>query len=72
MTRSDFRNQWIANLQEFPWAKDPAKLANFVDGIDRTLDGAHTVDISGPACLAAWKACGGKGKPTYKAIHALT
>jgi hypothetical protein len=71
MNKTAFRAAWIEALKAFPWASDPTKLANFAASIDRTLAGGQTCMIDGPACIAAWKSIGCKGKPTYKGIHAL-
>lgn len=71
LTKTAMRAAWLTELQQFPWFADPVKRENFSASIDRTLAGGQTCMIDGPACIAAWKSLGGKGKPTYKALHAL-
>jgi hypothetical protein len=55
----------------YGWAADEARLAKFLTSVRQTLDGGMTWNKDGDAGLAAWRAIGGKGKPTYKALQAL-
>ena len=56
----------------YPWAQDEAKLAKARNTIAQAIaDKRNEWQIDGQAGLAAWRALGGKGKPTFKAIHSL-
>jgi hypothetical protein len=48
------------------------KLDRFVSRTAETIEGtANLVDIASPSFVQAWRAIGGKGKPTYKGLRAL-
>lgn len=54
------------------WAHQPTKLDNFMQSVRDTIFGERIVwNIDGPSTLAAWRAIGCEGKPTYKALRAL-
>lgn len=74
MTKSEFLNAYRAELlARYPWAQDAAKLARFLSSCGNTLSfNIKTWNHEGDAVTAAWKAIGGKGKPTLKALRALT
>lgn len=56
----------------YVWAQDDSKLALFMVGVQRTIEGPEkTWNHDGPAVTAAWRIMGGKGKPTLKALRAL-
>ena len=56
----------------YAWAQDVAKLDRFVSHMRETIHGdKNLVNLDGDAVTAAWRAIGGKGKPTYKALRAL-
>ena len=56
----------------YPWARDEDKLANFLQSARTTLTTKASVwNHDGPAVAAAWRAVGGKGTPTLKALRAL-
>lgn len=73
MTKAKFYETYRANLiQQRPWAQDAAKLARYMDGVKGTIETSRsTWNCSGDALQAAWKAIGGKGKVTLKALRAL-
>lgn len=53
-------------------AADAAKLDRFMVSVAATLEGPRaTWNHDGDAVTAAWRAIGGKGKPTLKALRAL-
>lgn len=54
------------------WANNPEKLEKFLASTWETLETTKNgVNIDGESFTAAWRAIGGKGKPTYKALRAL-
>lgn len=54
------------------WANNPDKLDAFLSVTLRTIEGEkNLVNLKGEAMTAAWRAVGGKGKPTYKGLRAL-
>ena len=59
-------------VREYPWARDQAKLERFMAACASTLAG-ETADWNhvGPAVTEAYRAIGGKGTPTLKALRAL-
>lgn len=58
--------------QRYQWAHDSEKLARFMDSLTTTITtDRNTCMIDTPSIIAAWRAIGGKGKPTYKALRAL-
>ena len=63
-------------LKRYPWAGNPEKLDRYMgrveDGIasDKYRGGAG-FEYDGPASVAAWRAIGGKGKPSLAALRAL-
>ena len=72
MTKDGFATALQTELvTRYAWAQDADKLARFMASVRATLDGGMTWNNDGDAALAAWRAIGGKGKPTYKALHAL-
>lgn len=75
MTKAQFltalRAELLAHYGE-QWASDPEKLQRFMVRTTEMLDTVSTtVNIEGPAFVEAWRAIGGKGRPTYKALRAL-
>lgn len=59
-------------LARFPWAQDAAKLDKFMASVALTISTTSaTWNHDGDAVTAAWRAIGGKGKPTLKALRAL-
>ncbi len=73
MTQQQFLTAYKAELlQTAHWTTDDEKLARFMRGCEATISGRDTCwNHDGPSCLRAWKAIGGKGKPTLKALRAL-
>lgn len=54
------------------WAADPAKLDKFMGRVaEMFARKAHLVNIDSPSFVAAWRALGNKGKPTYKGLFQL-
>jgi hypothetical protein len=71
-TKKKFLEAVSRNLIEcHDWARDPARHAKFMASVIETVNGAKTCSIDGPAFQRAWREVGGKGKPTFKGIHAL-
>lgn len=61
-------------LAAYPWAQDPAKLERYMKVARECLEpegSGISFEIKGVAAMAAWRAIGGKGKPSYKALRAL-
>jgi hypothetical protein len=73
MTRTGFLVALRAELlKRYPWAQDAMRLERFMSGVRDTITGVgNNWCKDGDAADAAWKAIGGKGKPTYKALRAL-
>ena len=72
MTKTDFLTAYRSELTaRYLWAGDEAKLDRFMAAVAETLGGANTWSHEGEAVTAAWRAIGGKGKPTKKALRAL-
>ena len=74
MTREKFIAAYRAfAVANYAWTADAAKLDSFLsDSVEPTLSTERTLWIwDGPGSKAAWKAIGGKGKMTLKALRAL-
>ena len=72
MTRTAFVWAYAERLvAQYPWAQEPDRLARFLDGVQCTLQGASTWNHDGPVVLAAWRAIGGKGRPSLKGLRGL-
>ena len=75
MTRAAFLQCYEAILKsKYPWAADARKRAGFMKQIANTLDRQKpggTWNPDGPTTVEAWRATGGVGKPTMKALRAL-
>ena len=72
MTKVDFYIAYRAKLvATYPWAANVDKLERFMNGVEETLNGGSRWNHDGEAVTAAWRAIGGKGKPTLKALRAL-
>lgn len=68
ITKTAFANALrTALVKNNAWAQDAERLARFVQA---SLNGEANIDSESFA--EAWKAVGGKGRLTYKAIKALT
>lgn len=74
MTKDAFVSEYrAALLANYAWAQDAEKLERFLATVRRTLDtGVAHWNKDGEAVVRAWRAIGGKGKPTYKALYALS
>jgi hypothetical protein len=73
MTKAAFLEAYRAEIiSRYEWAKDTAKLTAFMLSVKHSIEGTSSQWAnSGEALMAAWRAIGGKGKPTYKALRAL-
>lgn len=73
MTKKAFLIAFKAELvARYPWAKDEAKLKNFMGKVAESLSGESPGWIvEGKAVEAAWSSIGGAGKPTLKKLVAL-
>ena len=57
----------------YEWARKPESLERFMRAVVATVaHGENKWNHNGKAVTAAWRAIGGKGKPTKKALRALT
>lgn len=71
-TKSDFLAAYERELfLRYEWTKDEPKMLRFMASVKATLTGANTWAHDGEAVVLAWRAIGGKGKPTLKALRAL-
>lgn len=75
MTRATFLAAYRSEVVERygnGWAADAARLERFMAAVEQTIstDKAPWA-FSGAATTAAWRAIGGKGKPTLKALRGL-
>lgn len=75
MTQTQFLAAYRADLEaRFEWAKDKALLGRFMISVARTIQSSANTWYNDPksdAIPAAWRAIGGKGRPTLKALRAL-
>ena len=72
MTKEAFLRAYKeALVLRYAWPSDQAKLDRFMASVEATLNGANTWAHEGDAVTAAWRAVGGKGNPTKKALRAL-
>lgn len=76
MNRTAFVKEMTARLiaAGYAWTADPVKLATYIDAMNTTIAPDSTRNPwahDGAIAQAAWKAIGGKGKPTLKALRAL-
>ena len=73
MTKINFLIEYKKELiSTYAWAQDEAKLARFLESCAQTINGPNnTWNHDGECVTRAWKAIGGKGKPTLKALRAL-
>lgn len=69
--RTQFLRVMRTELAKYPWASEPDRLDRTMASVEGTMSGDRRCIINGASWLAAWKAIGQKGKPTYKALHAL-
>lgn len=68
-----FLEEYRAQLiKTYTWAQDEAKLEKYMASVYGTLTGANTWHHKGDAVTAAWRAIGGKGVPTLKALRGLS
>ena len=58
-------------LARYAWTANADKLNAFLDKARAGLEGEGTWSHTGDASTAAWRAIGGKGKPSLKALRAL-
>jgi hypothetical protein len=71
MNKTSFLSEYRKSVSALPWASNSDKLERFMESCRATLDGASTWQYDGELCVKAWRAIGGKGKPTLKALRAL-
>jgi len=74
-TKQQFLDRYRQELSErYDWTKQaPGKLDRFMHSVASTLSGSvATWTHEGEAVTAAWRAIGGKGKPSLKTLRALT
>lgn len=68
MSKKVFMDTLKAEVSKYAWARDERKLEMFMQ---QAASDIRSVSLTGPAMLAAFRAAGGKGKPTYKAVDAI-
>ena len=73
MTRAAFLAAYRRGLVAWaPWAQDTGKLDRFMESVAETISTTRKTWIhDGPTTINAWRAIGGKGRPTLKALRAL-
>lgn len=74
MNKSRFLTLYRDELNKrYEWAQDAVKLERFMSSVAATINGTGpgTWNHEGEAVTAAWRAMGGKGKPTKKALREL-
>jgi hypothetical protein len=73
MTRNLFLAAYRSELiTRYEWALNVARLDSFMAAAESTISTARsTWNHDGDAVRAAWRAIGGKGRPTLKALRAL-
>ncbi|MGO7308829.1 hypothetical protein ACCS91_33780 [Rhizobium ruizarguesonis] len=70
------KDQFLGELRErlienYDWARTP-RLQKFIESMSTTIDTDRNVcNLDGGCILAAYRAVGGKGKLTYKALRTL-
>lgn len=72
MTKQAFLTAYRQSLlARYPWAQNNDKLERFLSSCEVTLNGGSSWNHDGDSVVDAWKAIGGQGKPTLKALRAL-
>ena len=74
MSRAQFLSEYGFQLQaRYEWARNAEKLSRFLSVVSHTIESNdnHWNDCAAPSCIAAWRAIGGKGRPTLKALRGL-
>ncbi len=76
MTKNAFLDMYRAVLVDmhggYGWAGDATRLERFMASAAATINAEATSwDHTGEAANRAWRAIGGKGKPSLKALRAL-
>lgn len=70
-TKQQFLSILRRELSKHEWARDADRLDKAMESAAQTLNGRRTCVIESESWITAWKEIGMKGKPTYKALHAL-
>lgn len=73
-TKETFLAAYRDALQVYAWAQDAAKLDWMMEAVRATItrpSGGGPWNHNGPSTAVAWRAIGGAGKVTLKAIRAL-
>ena len=71
MNKTSFLSEYRKSVSALPWASNHDKLERFMESCRATINGASTWQYDGELSVKAWRAIGGKGKPTLKALRAL-
>lgn len=73
MTKAAFLAAYEFQLMaRYTWARDTAKLTRFLAAAAETISTTRSNwNHDGEAVTAAWRAIGGKGRPTLKALRGL-
>lgn len=71
-TKTEFLSAYRAALPAaYPWAADAAKLHRFMESVETTLGGGNTWNHDSEVAKQAYKAIGGIGRYSLKALRAL-
>ena len=72
MNRAAWLTAYVEQLRaRYAWAAEPERMERYLASVTATLNGATSWNHAGEAGQAAWRAIGGKGKLTLKALRAL-
>ena len=73
LTKAQFLETYETMLiANYPWANDKAKLERYMGVVKLTVEFRSTQwNHTGEIVTAAWRAIGGKGVPSLKALRAL-
>lgn len=69
-TKQRFRAILVREFAKHTWAKDEERYVRGMAAVDATLNGSRSCALT-ESWVLAWRELGFKGKPTYKALHAL-
>ena len=73
MTQSEFIALYQTKLVNsgMAWTQNPESMKNWRKQIRAMFNGGKAFGIDGQLFIETWRELGGKGTPTYKALHAM-
>lgn len=72
MTKTEFLKTYETLLSDLPWARVPGKLETFMSSCRETITGpVATWQHDGKLSQSAWRAIGGHGRVTLRALRSL-